>query len=456
MRCMYLNWMKPVLTNRSHDTLQFFYGKWPNSSTFGKYFIITAQLFAVKLYWTIFGERHSGVDRSERVKRAWRISEAVKNGLYIVNWLFLVSSAMTLVIGLYLYWKFEVIQILMDVDFNPDLYIIGLSIFLFVIGCVGYVAIPHQNIRLFYWYLLSLVVLMMLYVPIGSAAFAFSVDGYKSGQEAKEVWIALHNYFELPISRKLMDEIQKMLQCCGITDYGYRDWNHNFHFECDVNNFSPERCAVPSSCCKLHRGRDTDPMCGAYVLNNTIMSQISTRSCMFHYSRASQRKKVTRSITPKQIILGIFFLLKRATDGCSCWQCSLNFRLVIANGVFLWAEDVSAYEIHRQIVEVYGELSMSKYREIALLLFESGREIAESRYNSLTVLLSLSTPKINTARVDGVILNDPRLSLHAVASEMTLYNILLGKYRPGMLLDGIIPLHDNAGPHTSHQVVHCN
>ncbi|CAL1280941.1 unnamed protein product [Larinioides sclopetarius] len=228
---------------------------------------------------------------------------------------------MTLIIGLYLYWKFEVIQILMDIKFNPDLYIIGLSIFLFFIGCVGYVAITHENICLFYWYLLSLVILMMLYVPIGLAALKFSADGYKKGKDAKEVWIALHNYFELPVSRKLMDEIQNALQCCGITDSGYRDWNHNFHLECNENNSRPEKCSVPSSCCKLHRDKHTDPVCGTHVLNNTIMSQLQvedmiyTRGCLGVLGGSLQRSSSILGILSlgSACIVFLSFILTVAT-----------------------------------------------------------------------------------------------------------------------------------------------
>ncbi|CAL1280940.1 unnamed protein product [Larinioides sclopetarius] len=169
---------------------------------------------------------------------------------------------MTLIIGLYLYWKFEVIQILMDIKFNPDLYIIGLSIFLFFIGCVGYVAITHENICLFYW-----------------------------------------------------------LQCCGITDSGYRDWNHNFHLECNENNSRPEKCSVPSSCCKLHRDKHTDPVCGTHVLNNTIMSQLQvedmiyTRGCLGVLGGSLQRSSSILGILSlgSACIVFLSFILTVAT-----------------------------------------------------------------------------------------------------------------------------------------------
>lgn len=43
------------------------------------------------------------------------------------------------------------------------------------------------------------------------------------------------------------------LECCGMKDdasNGFKDWNSNAHFNCAINNTSPERCSVPFSCCK--------------------------------------------------------------------------------------------------------------------------------------------------------------------------------------------------------------
>ncbi|XP_055927855.1 tetraspanin-33-like isoform X2 [Argiope bruennichi] len=214
-----------------------------------------------------------------------KFANMLRNALYTLNWLFLVSSALTLVIGLYLYWKFELIQILIDVNFNPDLYVIGLSILLFITGFVGYIAVSQRWLTLLYWYVLALMLLLLIYIPTGSASFALSMDRHNHHRGAKELWVVLHNYHQLPMSTRIMDEIQAMLQCCGISKSGYKDWDTHSHFQC-ADNFSPRRCSVPPSCCKHPQGRVPNLMCGAYVLNNTIMPEfqvekvINTRGCL--------------------------------------------------------------------------------------------------------------------------------------------------------------------------------
>ncbi|KAG0423023.1 hypothetical protein HPB47_001171 [Ixodes persulcatus] len=40
------------------------------------------------------------------------------------------------------------------------------------------------------------------------------------------------------------------LQCCGISQKDFRDWNDNMYFNCSRSNPSSERCSVPYSCCK--------------------------------------------------------------------------------------------------------------------------------------------------------------------------------------------------------------
>ncbi|XP_055927853.1 tetraspanin-33-like isoform X1 [Argiope bruennichi] len=242
--------------------------------------------FLLKVFWKlqIHGPRRR-MNGLENLLEDSKFANMLRNALYTLNWLFLVSSALTLVIGLYLYWKFELIQILIDVNFNPDLYVIGLSILLFITGFVGYIAVSQRWLTLLYWYVLALMLLLLIYIPTGSASFALSMDRHNHHRGAKELWVVLHNYHQLPMSTRIMDEIQAMLQCCGISKSGYKDWDTHSHFQC-ADNFSPRRCSVPPSCCKHPQGRVPNLMCGAYVLNNTIMPEfqvekvINTRGCL--------------------------------------------------------------------------------------------------------------------------------------------------------------------------------
>ncbi len=38
--------------------------------------------------------------------------------------------------------------------------------------------------------------------------------------------------------------------CCGVGMNGFKDWSENPYFNCTDSNPSPERCAVPYSCCR--------------------------------------------------------------------------------------------------------------------------------------------------------------------------------------------------------------
>lgn len=50
--------------------------------------------------------------------------------------------------------------------------------------------------------------------------------------------------------QNLIDTIQMKFECCGVSDNGFKDWNMNIYFKCNISNPSSERCAVPFSCCR--------------------------------------------------------------------------------------------------------------------------------------------------------------------------------------------------------------
>ncbi|NXF30457.1 TSN10 protein, partial [Nyctibius bracteatus] len=63
--------------------------------------------------------------------------------------------------------------------------------------------------------------------------------------------LCLLRYHEEPDLRFLVDEVQRSLQCCGLSSY--RDWETNPYFNCSSPGV--QACGVPASCC-LHPGQN--------------------------------------------------------------------------------------------------------------------------------------------------------------------------------------------------------
>ncbi|GIY78641.1 histone-lysine N-methyltransferase SETMAR [Caerostris darwini] len=96
----------------------------------------------------------------------------------------------------------------------------------------------------------------------------------------------------------------------------------------------------------------------------------------------------------------------------------LEVRAVIR---FLWAKNMSSFDIHSQIVEVHGKEAMS-IQNVAKWCrsFQSGRQDVESRNMAGSGRASSSTTETNTARVEEMIQNDRRVTLREILSELGL------------------------------------
>ncbi|XP_035207091.1 uncharacterized protein LOC118181956 [Stegodyphus dumicola] len=96
----------------------------------------------------------------------------------------------------------------------------------------------------------------------------------------------------------------------------------------------------------------------------------------------------------------------------------IEMRAVI---LFLWAKNVPASEIHRQIVEVYGDKAMNR-QQVAKWCrsYQAGREHVENRSMEASGLPSSSRTDINMARVEETIQRDRRVTVRKIASELDL------------------------------------
>ncbi|NWR82282.1 TSN10 protein, partial [Furnarius figulus] len=76
--------------------------------------------------------------------------------------------------------------------------------------------------------------------------------------------LCLLRYQEDPDLQFLVDEVQRSLQCCGLSSY--RDWESNPYFNCSAPGV--QACGVPASCCQdpLQSGSVPNAQCGFGVL----------------------------------------------------------------------------------------------------------------------------------------------------------------------------------------------
>lgn len=100
-----------------------------------------------------------------------------------------------------------------------------------------------------------LLILFIGEIILSTVAFVFpnSLSYYLKENLSKD---PLQKYRDDANLQNLIDVLQRELKCCGISDVGYKDWSQNMYFNCSQSNPSPEKCAVPYSCCRNSRNFD--------------------------------------------------------------------------------------------------------------------------------------------------------------------------------------------------------
>lgn len=92
--------------------------------------------------------------------------------------------------------------------------------------------------------------------------------------------------------QNIIDSVQKNLECCGVSDKGYKDWSQNIYFNCTNSNPSSERCGVPYSCCRLDSGL-INVMCGNSIQNISSVVEVNkfiyTRGCIVAFTEIFER-----------------------------------------------------------------------------------------------------------------------------------------------------------------------
>ncbi|KAH9383051.1 hypothetical protein HPB48_023773 [Haemaphysalis longicornis] len=111
-------------------------------------------------------------------------------------------------------------------------------------GCVGAL---RENTCLLNAYSSLITALLLLNLIVGLLVF-FLPSQLKRMLRAAVSPHLIDRYRDSPDLQNFIDSMD--LQCCGLTQRSFRDWNNNMYFNCSRSNPSSECCSVPYSCCK--------------------------------------------------------------------------------------------------------------------------------------------------------------------------------------------------------------
>ena len=165
------------------------------------------------------------------------------------------------------------VQNIKDIIFNISLALMFIGVIVFSMSFAGCLGALRENLCLLklvrgltnnlklltdgslLQYSLMLLILFIGEIVLSTVAFVFpnSLSNYLKDSLAKD---PLMKYRDDANLQNLIDVLQKELKCCGISDGGYKDWSQNIYFNCSLTNPSPEKCAVPYSCCRNPRNFD--------------------------------------------------------------------------------------------------------------------------------------------------------------------------------------------------------
>ncbi|CAN7977807.1 unnamed protein product [Ixodes persulcatus] len=133
-------------------------------------------------------------------------------------------------------------------------------------GCVGAL---RENTCLLLTYSYFITALLLLNLALGVLVFFLPTQLKRMLRSTLTRNLVVH-YRDSADLQRLIDSVQVELQCCGISQKDFRDWNDNMYFNCSRSNPSSERCSVPYSCCKKNSSEQVVSLyCGQGVLNQT-------------------------------------------------------------------------------------------------------------------------------------------------------------------------------------------
>lgn len=253
------------------------------------------------------------------------INPCIKYTLFFLNLLFWVIGGIIFGIGIWSFleeYKYKGalpdINNVFDFIFQISIVLMTLGAIVFIICFTGCLGALRENCCLLRFYSACLLILFLGEVALGILVFVFPnklTNLVKKGM-SKEL---IEKYRDDSNLQNFIDTLQKQFECCGISDNSYKDWSWNIYFNCTDSNPSPQRCAVPYSCCKNPYNLETNLvnyMCGYNMQKEHAVSKLEnfifTRGCI----QAIQNFVYRNSYVIGGIILIISLLQLFATYLC--------------------------------------------------------------------------------------------------------------------------------------------
>ncbi|XP_065298280.1 tetraspanin-33-like [Dermacentor albipictus] len=120
---------------------------------------------------------------------------------------------------------------------------------LFLAASVGLLGVVRENLFLLkvYGYAMLFLVALGLGASMLAAGIPWLAQSFVTDYVTEDFVV---HYRDKADYKNTIDYLQTSLDCCGMSQAGYRDWQANAYFACNKTNPSAERCSVPPSCCR--------------------------------------------------------------------------------------------------------------------------------------------------------------------------------------------------------------
>ncbi|XP_072555646.1 tetraspanin-33 isoform X2 [Paramormyrops kingsleyae] len=178
--------------------------------------------------------------------------KAIKYILFVGCYLFWVSSAILIAVGVYAKVAKEG-DVVDSLTADPALLFICIGSLMFTVTFFGCFGALRDNVRL-----------LQIVLERTDLLIKTGIEKYRDDLDLENI----------------IDFVQKKFQCCGGHSYG--DWSYNVYFNCSKTNPSIERCGVPFSCCIQQKKKSVlNTMCGYGTQQEVRAGQsIYTTGCL--------------------------------------------------------------------------------------------------------------------------------------------------------------------------------